>query len=230
MILSHSLKSIKKIPLTASDWHQGECKVFKKLSLFTLCVSHNRKKSKNAFSPTLSPHQEKHISRNMAFEMSPAYLKCCPLNESCEMMDVTEMSGKRSFMPEPNCQPVKQNDRWSSMRRVNIGSSLNRHVAGWPAEHPKKGERRRAHGEIKVFQTEHKKRNKSYHKRKWGGDERGYLSIPSCHRVSSGWDYLHQVLNWHSMKSQILSGATMFTKTQICLTVRLMLMLPILIT
>lgn len=145
-------------------------------------------------------------------------------------MDVTEMSGKRSFMPEPNCHPVKQNDRWSSMRRVNIGSSLNRHVAGWPAEHPKKGERRKAHGEIQVRQTEHNKRNKRYHKRKRGGDERGYLSMPNYRRVSSGWNYPHQVFNWHSMKSQILSGVTIFTKTKICLNVRLVLLLPIFIT
>lgn len=56
-------------------------------------------------------------------------------------MDVIEMSGKCSFTPEPNCHPVKQDDRWSSIRSVNIGSSLNRHVvrAGvdQPAERPK---------------------------------------------------------------------------------------------
>lgn len=36
-----------------------------------------------------------------------------------------------------NCHPVKQNDRWGSMRRVNIGSSLNHEWSergvSWPA-------------------------------------------------------------------------------------------------
>ena len=75
-----------------------------------------------------------------------------PQNESCEIMGVIEMSGKCPFMPELKCHPVKQNDRWSSLR-VNIGSSLTHHVAGGLAEQWRTEWRRGQLGENNVVKV-----------------------------------------------------------------------------